>query len=182
MITAVFFVHSVGGRVLQLLHSYISNEYRRKVWKYYRQKNKELELFFNKTPFEHDLSSRGNDDRIPGECLIVHCIIVWIHFIYAIMQFAMLISLACYWVKQICTLISYVSIFVSVRDVARQVCTVCIHSLLDFAVGLISLEREQIFIMLINVAIWSVMLHWSLQWVTNQCSFVINWGRFVCMY
>ena len=44
------------------------------------------------------------------------------------------------------------SIFVSVNDVARQVCTVCIHSLLDFAVGLISLEREQILIMLINVA------------------------------
>ena len=41
-------------------------------------KKKELELFFSKTPFEFDLSSRGNDDRIPGECLIVHCIIEFI--------------------------------------------------------------------------------------------------------
>lgn len=46
MITAVFFVHSVGGRVLQLLHSYISNEYRRKVWKYYRQKKQRIRIIF----------------------------------------------------------------------------------------------------------------------------------------
>ena len=61
----------------------------------------------------------------------------------------MLISLACYGVKQICTLISYVSNIVSVHDVlAREV---CIHSLLDIAVGLSSLQQEQIFNMLINV-------------------------------